>query len=108
MSPQDAAKKLGVGVRAVHELARQGKLPHYQVSPRKRRFSQSQLEAYLNICLKADKKSVDSISPERLASDHKGGEKTQRRDEPKQGKKSPGLSSLPFRERMKQMRPQKG
>lgn len=108
LTPKDAAKKLGMRVREVHELARQGRLPHYQVSPRKRRFHPSQVEAFLASCSSEEKKSVDIISLERLVSDRKGGEKTQRRDEPKQGKKSPGSSSLPFRERMKQMRPQKG
>jgi excisionase family DNA binding protein len=47
LTPEHVAEYLGVKVKAVHRLVREGALACIQIAPRDRRFSEEQVQDYL-------------------------------------------------------------
>jgi excisionase family DNA binding protein len=91
LSPGQAARILGVKVRRVHALCREGKLEYVQVGPRDRRHTAEQLQRFIDRQTVSLPKPVDRKSPDKLLFPRKRGDK----------KKSTG-DSLSERKRMKE------
>ena len=75
LSPKDVAEILGISVKTVHKLVRDGKLGCVQVTSKERRFTEEQVQDYVEsqtIGVRVDKKRVTRVSsiPE------KGGKKS--------------------------------
>jgi len=47
LTPQQAADYLGIKLKTVHQLVRQGKLACVQVTPRDRKFTEAQLQEFV-------------------------------------------------------------
>lgn len=47
LSPKDVAEILGISVKTVHKLVREGKLGSVQVTAKERRFTEEQVRAYI-------------------------------------------------------------
>jgi excisionase family DNA binding protein len=61
LSPKDVAEILGISVKTVHRLVRDGKLGCVQVTSKERRFTEAQTEAYIEVQSKevrVDKKTA--------------------------------------------------
>ena len=50
--PRDVAQLLGISVKTVHKLVRDGKLGCVQVTTKDRRFTQEQVQSYIESCTK--------------------------------------------------------
>ncbi|MEW6352217.1 MAG: helix-turn-helix domain-containing protein [Thermodesulfobacteriota bacterium] len=93
LSPSDVARTLALSERAVHKLVREGRLQCYQVTPRQRRFSPAQIEAFLDSRKTALPKPVDTSTARRLPSPRK----------PQQGREeSQGETAAALRKEMRQ------
>ncbi len=92
MNPKDAAEILGISVKTVHKLVRDGKLGCVQVTSKERRFTEAQIEAYIEAQSKAlPMVRVDKKTALRVTSQPKKG-----------GKKSFGDLRTSLREEMSQ------
>lgn len=77
LSPKDVAQTLGISVKTVHKLVREGKLGCVQVTGRDRRFTEEQLQAYVEAKTLAVR--VDTRRPVSISSvPRKGGEDRRR------------------------------
>ena len=82
--PRDVAQILGISVKTVHKLVRDGKLGCVQVTRPDRRFTQEQVQHYIESCTieipaKIDREPLERVtSQQRKGGDQKniGGEKT--------------------------------
>jgi excisionase family DNA binding protein len=74
LSPKDVAEILGISVKTVHKLVREGKLGCVQVTSKERRFTEEQVKAYVETTSKVarvDKKPAPRVSSVRK----KGGDR---------------------------------
>jgi excisionase family DNA binding protein len=92
LTPTDVAEILGISVKTVHKLVREGKLGCVQVTAKERRFAEEQVGAYIG---------AQTIGPKGLRVDTK---RTRRvSSEPKKGgEKSLGFSRRSLIEEMRQ------
>jgi excisionase family DNA binding protein len=77
LSPKDVAEILGISVKTVNKLVREGKLGCVQVTGRDRRFTDEQLQAYVETRTLAVR--VDTKRPVSLSSEAKKGGEDRRR-----------------------------
>jgi hypothetical protein len=91
LEAKDVAKILGIALKTVHKRVRQGKLACVQESPKIRRFTREQIQAY-----------IDSQTLEARIDRTK--EKTVKSQPPKGGEKSFGFSRTSLREEMRSWR----
>jgi excisionase family DNA binding protein len=71
----EVAQILGISIKIVHKLVREGKLPCVQVTARERRFTTEQVQQYIqsqSTGLRVDKKAAPAVS----SRPKKGGEKS--------------------------------
>jgi excisionase family DNA binding protein len=91
LDAQEVALILGISVKTIHKLVREGKLPCVQVTDRERRFTPEQVQQYIesrSTGARVDKKDSRPVS-----------------SRPKKGgMKSFGHSGVDLREEMKQWR----
>jgi hypothetical protein len=74
---KDVARVLGISVKMVHKMVREGKLGCVQITAKDRRFTQQQLLDYIDLCSK--NRPVDTRTPRKVRlSPSKGGEKSSR------------------------------
>jgi excisionase family DNA binding protein len=74
LTPEKAAEYLGVKVKTLHGLVREGKLACVQVTPRDRKFTEAQLQEFIESrTIPMPKVVVDTKAPERLPFPRKGG-----------------------------------
>jgi excisionase family DNA binding protein len=71
LSPKDVAEILGISVKTIHKLVRDGKLGCVQVTARERRFTEAQIEAYIEVQSKEVR--VDKETALRVTSQPKKG-----------------------------------
>jgi excisionase family DNA binding protein len=77
LSARDVAEILGISVKTVNKLVREGKLGCVQVTTRERRFSEEQIRDYIES--RSSKLQFDRTIPDRVKSaPPKGGEKSSR------------------------------
>jgi excisionase family DNA binding protein len=78
LSPKEVAEILGISVKTVHKLVREGKLGCVQVTAKERRFTEAQLGAYIDAQSKTIQKvRVDTLRDRQVSSPpKKGGEKS--------------------------------
>lgn len=78
LSPKDVAEILGISVKTVHKLVRDGKLGCVQVTSKERRFTEAQIEAYIEAQSKGlEKVRVDTLRERQVSSyPEKGGERS--------------------------------
>ena len=77
LRPKDDAEILGISVKTVHKLVREGKLGCVQVTSKERRFTAEQIRAYVeaqSIGVRVDKKLAPRVS----SAPKKGGQKSSR------------------------------
>ncbi len=75
LSVKDVAEILGISVKTVNKLVREGKLGCVQVTAKERRFTEEQVQAYIEAqtkVIRVDKERGRSVSSE----PKKGGEKS--------------------------------
>jgi excisionase family DNA binding protein len=68
LTPEMVAQYLGVNVRTVNKLARDGKLPYVQVTPKKRRFIKDQVIGFVEQKTHSMPKILDQRTTKRLPS----------------------------------------
>lgn len=92
LSPKDVAQILGISVKTVNKLVREGKLGCVQVTAKERRFTEEQVRAYIEAQSKGKQEErVDrKLAPRVSSVPEKGGEK------------SLGFSRRSLREEMRQ------
>ena len=77
LSPKDVAEILGISVKTVNKLVREGKLGCVQVTSKERRFTEEQVRSYIES--RISKVQIDRRIPNRVKSTPpKGGEKSSR------------------------------
>src|SRR5208283_5313 len=77
LSARDVAAILGISVKTVNKLVRDAKLGCVQVTAKERRFSEEQIEEYIES--RTTKIQIDRTKPDRVKSAApKGGEKSSR------------------------------
>jgi excisionase family DNA binding protein len=78
LSPQDVAEILGISVKTVHKLAREGKLGCVQVTSKERRFTEEQVRAYIESqSKKPEQLRIDTPrAPQVSCHPKKGGERS--------------------------------
>lgn len=77
--PRDVAQVLGISVKTIHKLVRDGKLGCVQVTARDRRFSREQVQHYVASCTTNAPAKIDREPYVRVRSQPpKGGEKSSR------------------------------
>jgi len=84
LNPEQVAEYLGIRVKTVHQLVRDGALSCFQVTPKDRRFTEDQIRDYLQSrTINRPQPTVDRLAPKRIPSPRKGGgvRKSQRVDE---------------------------
>jgi excisionase family DNA binding protein len=89
--PRDVAQLLGISVKTVHKLVRDGKLGCVQVTTGDRRFTQEQVQHYIEGCTKNTLAKIDREPTVRVRS-----------FPPKGGEKSFGVSKADLRKEMSQ------
>jgi excisionase family DNA binding protein len=65
LTAEDVAATLGISVKTVHKLVREGKLPCVQVTARERRFTPQQVQQYIDsqsTSIRVDKKAALVVS----------------------------------------------
>jgi len=67
------AEYLGLRVKTVHQFVREGKLGCIQISPRDRRFTEEQIQAYLRSRTIAPPKPIDNPKRQKVAYPQRGG-----------------------------------
>jgi excisionase family DNA binding protein len=92
--PDNVAEILGISVKTVHKLVREGKLGCVQVTSKERRFTEEQVRAYINAKSRGIQEvRVDRKHAPRVSSEPKKG-----------GKRSFGVSKADLRKEMSQWR----
>lgn len=92
LMPTDVAEILGISVKTVHKLVREGKLGCVQVTSKERRFTDEQVRAYIDAQSRGlPKERVDRKPASRVSSEPKKG-----------GRKSFGDLRTSLREEMSQ------
>jgi excisionase family DNA binding protein len=77
LSPADVAGIMGISVKTVNKLVREGKLGCVQVTGKERRFTEEQVRVYIES--RSSKVQIDRRIPNRVKSaSPKGGEKSSR------------------------------
>jgi|SRR5271157_1063530 len=77
LSAKDVAEILGISVKTVNKLVREGKLGCVQVTVKERRFTEEQIRDYIES--RSSKVQIDRTKPDRVKSQPpKGGEKSSR------------------------------
>jgi excisionase family DNA binding protein len=78
LSPKEFAEILGISVKTVHKLVRDGKLGCVQVTSKERRFTEEQVKAYIDAQSKGPREvRVDTPRVRQVSSQQpKGGEKS--------------------------------
>lgn len=89
--PRDVAQVLGISVKTIHKLVRDGRLGCVQVTIKDRRFTQEQVQGYIESCTKNTLAKIDRESSVRVRS-----------QPPKGGEKSFGVSKADLRKEMSQ------
>jgi excisionase family DNA binding protein len=89
--PRDVAQLLGISVKTIHKLVRDGKLGCVQVTTKDRRFTQEQVQHYIESCTKNTLAKIDREPTVRVRS-----------LPPKGGEKSFGVSKADLRKEMSQ------
>ncbi|MBI5247881.1 MAG: helix-turn-helix domain-containing protein [Desulfomonile tiedjei] len=74
LSPKDVAEILGISVKTVNKLVREGKLGCVQVTGKERRFTEDQVRVYIES--RTIERPVDRKSPKPVDFPRKGGEKS--------------------------------
>lgn len=94
LTPADVAEILGISVKTVHKLVREGKLGCVQVTAKERRFTAQQVSAYIEgQSRRLPEVRVDRKPASRLLSEPKKG-----------GQKSLGYARTALREEMRSWR----
>jgi excisionase family DNA binding protein len=93
LSPEEAANHLGVKTRTVHQLVRERKLACIQISAKDRKFTQAQIQEFIDSRTIPTPKPVDRKSHGKLPSPRKGG-----------GDRNLGDSAKALREEMRSWR----
>jgi excisionase family DNA binding protein len=76
---RDVAQVLGISVKTVHKLVRDGKLGCVQVTTKDRRFTKEQVQHYIESCTTKAPAKIDREPSVRVRSQPpKGGEKSSR------------------------------
>jgi excisionase family DNA binding protein len=76
LSPEDVAEILGISVKTVNKLAREGKLGCVQVTHRERRFTEEQVRAYIDAqSRRPEEVRIDTPRTRRVSSEPKKGGK---------------------------------
>jgi excisionase family DNA binding protein len=74
LTPEKAAEYLGIKVKTVHQLVREGRLACIQVTTRDRKFTEAQIQAFIESRTITLPNVIDKKSPRRLPSPaRKGG-----------------------------------
>jgi len=77
LSARDVAEILGISVKTVNKLVREGKIGCVQVTAKERRFTEDQIRDYIES--RTTKIQIDKRKPDRVKSQPpKGGEKSSR------------------------------
>jgi excisionase family DNA binding protein len=87
LSGKDVAEILGISVKTVNKLVREGKLGCVQVTAKERRFTELQVEGFIES--RSSKVQIDRTKPDRVKS-----------AAPKGGEKSFGVSKADLRKEM--------
>ena len=74
LSAKDVAEILGISVKTVNKLVREGKLGCVQVTAKERRFTEEQVEIFIES--RTIERPVDRKSPEPVDFPRKGGKKS--------------------------------
>jgi len=74
MTAKDVAEILGIAAKTVNKLVREGKLGCVQVTAKERRFTEQQLERFVES--RSIERPVDRTSPKPLDFPRKGGKKS--------------------------------
>jgi excisionase family DNA binding protein len=94
LSPKDVAEILGISVKTVNKLVRDGKLGCVQVTARERRFTEEQVRAYIDAqSRRPEEVRIDTPRTRRVSSEPKKG-----------GARSFGVSKADLRKEMSQWR----
>ena len=94
LTPTDVAGILGVSVKTVHKLVRDGKLGCVQVTGKERRFTEEQVKAYVQTqSRRPEEVRIDTPRTRRVSSKPKKG-----------GERSFGVSKADLRKEMSQWR----
>jgi excisionase family DNA binding protein len=94
LTPTDVAGILGISVKTVNKLAREGKLGCVQVTDRERRFTDEQVRAYIDAqSRRPEEVRIDTPRTRRVSSEPKKG-----------GERSFGVSRADLRKEMSQWR----
>src|SRR5208283_2657782 len=91
LSAKGVAVVLGISVKTVNKLVREGKLGCVQVTTKERRFTEEQMLEYIES--RSSKVQIDKRKPDRVKS-----------QPPKGGEKSIGVSKADLRKEMSQWR----
>ena len=75
LTPEQAAEYLGIRVKTVHQLVREGRLACIQITPKDRKFTEGQLEEFIANRTIPVPRSVDRKTPGKLTFPPNGGEK---------------------------------
>jgi|SRR5271157_4706929 len=75
LTPEKAAEHLGIKVKTVHQLVREGKLSCVQVSAKDRKFTEAQIQAFIDSRTISIPNPVDRKSTRKLPFPRKGGGK---------------------------------
>jgi excisionase family DNA binding protein len=73
LTPEQVGEILGLRVKKVHELVREGSLACIQITARDRKFSEEQIKAFIDSRTVTPPKIVDRKSPSKLPFPRKGG-----------------------------------
>lgn len=76
LTPEQAAAKLQISVRKIHQFVRDGKLPCVQISRKVRMFTEAQLREFIESQTVHAPNKLDKKSPARLPFPRKGGAKS--------------------------------
>jgi len=75
LTPEKAAQYLGIKVKTLHQLVREGKLACVQVTARDRKFTEAQIQEFIESRTIPTPKIVDRKTPHTLPFPRKGGDK---------------------------------
>lgn len=91
LTPADVAEVLGISVKTVHKLVREGKLGCVQVTTKERRFTEEQVRAYIEAqSKKPEEVRIDTPRTQQVSSQPKKG-----------GERSFGVSKADLRKEMR-------
>ncbi|MGO9122065.1 MAG: helix-turn-helix domain-containing protein [Desulfomonilaceae bacterium] len=74
LTPKQAAGFLGIRVKMLHQLVRDGKLACIQITPKDRKFSEAQIYEFIESRTIPVPKSIDRKSPSKVPFSRKGGD----------------------------------